>query len=67
MSSHRLVTAWALSVMLATILLSSPRDSAVAPQGGPSEPGVAFDLQGYLDAELTKGSNTIVVPPDAIA
>ncbi|MHB8974029.1 MAG: right-handed parallel beta-helix repeat-containing protein [Pirellulaceae bacterium] len=62
-SSHRLVTAWALSVTLATILLGSPRASAAAPQGGPSEPGVAFDLQGYLDAELTKGSSSIVVPP----
>jgi len=56
---------WTLLLALATttVILASPCASAAAPRSGLSGPGVAFDLQGFIDAALADGSKTIVVPP----
>jgi hypothetical protein len=62
-SLRLLFVARALPAAIATIILVSPRLGAAAPQGGLSVPGVAFDLQGFIDAALAKGSRTIVLPP----
>ena len=62
-SSHLLLAALALPVAMATTIVFPPRPSAAAPQGSLRAPGVAFDLQGFIDAALVKGSRTIVVPP----
>jgi hypothetical protein len=48
----------------AILILASPcpRAVAAAPNGLPG-PGVAFDLQGFVDAALAQGDKTITVPP----
>lgn len=48
-----------LALAAATLFLALAGPSVAALTG----PGVAFDLQGYLDAALAAGSKTITVPP----
>jgi len=62
-SSLLLLAALAPPLSAAGIALVLVGSGAAAQQAGPAPLGVAFDLQGFIDAVLAKGDKTVVVPP----